>query len=71
MNSSSLFHFLELEKKGREGINEGIDFTKFSIIGLEIHFDNIFHNPFLLKYVNHWVYGNCNSDDIEGINYKN
>ena len=69
LNSSSLFHYLALERKGREGINEGIDFTKFSIIGLEIHFDNIFHNPFLLKYVNHWVYGNCNSDDIEGINY--
>ena len=69
MNSSSLFHFLELEKKGRESINEGIDFTKFSIIGFEIHFDNIFHNPFLLNYVNHWIYGNCNSDDIEGINY--
>ena len=69
LNSSSLFHFLDLENKGKENKNEGIDFTKFSIIGFEIHFDNIFENPFLLKHVNHWVYGICNSDDIEGINY--
>ena len=52
-----------------ETINEGIDFTKFSIIGFEIYFESIFHNPFILEYVNHWIYGKCNSDDIEGINY--
>ena len=69
LNSSSLFHFLALENRDRITINEGIDFTKFNIIGFEIYFDNIFHSPFLLEYVNHWIYGKCNSDDIEGINY--
>jgi len=69
LNNSSLFHYLELETRGRKRINEGIDFTKFSIIGFEIHFDNVFHNPYLLNYVNHWIYGNCDSDDIEGLNY--
>ena len=69
LNSSSLFHFLALENRDRITINEGIDFTKFNIIGFEIYFDNTFHSPFLLEYVNHWIYGNCNSDDIKGINY--
>ena len=69
LNSSSLFHFLALENRDVEIINEGIDFTKFIIIGLEIYFESIIQNPFILKYVNHWIYGKCNSDDIEGINY--
>ena len=69
MNSSSLFHFLELQNRSKETTIEGIDFTKFNIIGLEIFFDNIFNSPFLLKFFNHWIYGNCDSDDIEGINY--
>ena len=68
MNSSSLFHFLELQNRSKETTIEGIDFTKFNIIGFEIYFDNTFHIPFLLEYVNHWIYGKCNSDDIEGIN---
>ena len=69
LNSSSLFHYLAVENRERQTINEGIDFTKFNIIGLEIFFDNIFNSPFLLKFFNHWIYGNCDSDDIEGINY--
>ena len=69
LNSSSLFHFLELENRGREKKIEGIDFTKFSIIGFDIHFDNMLQYPSLLEYVNHWIYDNCDSDDIEGINY--
>ena len=69
LNSSSLFHFLALENKEKETINEGIDFTKFKIIGFEIYFENFIRSPAGLKEVNHWIYGNCNSDDIEGINY--
>ena len=69
LNSSSLFHFLTLENKEKEIINEGIDFTKFRIIGFEVYFENVIHNPAGLKVVNHWIYGNCNSDDVEGINY--
>ena len=29
LNSSSLFHFLAVENRDRERINEGIDFTKY------------------------------------------
>ena len=69
LNSSSLFHFLSLDKKGKDPINEGIDFTKFRIIGFQISFENVINNPANLQLVNHWIYGNCNSEDIEGINY--
>ena len=69
LNSSSLFHFLSLENKNRQSVNEGIDFTKFRIIGFEKFFDNIIHNSEILEGINHWLYGKCNSDDIEGINY--
>ena len=69
LNSSSLFHFLELQNRSKETTIEGIDFTKFNIIGFGIHFGNIFHSPFLWQFVDHWIYGNCNIDDIEGINY--
>ena len=69
LNSSSLFHFLALENREANILNEGIDFTKFSIIGFEIYFESIVQNPILLERVNHWIYGNCKGDDIEGINY--
>ena len=54
MNSSSLFHFLAVENKDRQTTNEGIDFTKFNIIGFEIYFDNTFHSPFLLEYLHYY-----------------
>jgi len=69
LNSSSLFHFLSLDNKNKNSVNEGIDFTKFRIIGFEKLYDNIIHNSSVLVKMNHWLYGKCNSDDIEGINY--
>ena len=69
INSSSLFHFISIENKGKEAIIEGIDFTKFSVIGFELYFESILHNPNLLNGVNHWLYGYCNKDDIEGLEY--
>ena len=69
LNSSSLFHFIALEKRKRQSIYEGIDFTKFRIIGFEAYFDNIIHNSILFERTSHWLYGNCDSNDIKGINY--
>ena len=69
LNSSSLFHFLTLENRDKDKVTKGIDFTQFRIIGFEIYFENFVNNPFLFQIRSHWIYGNCNSDDIKGINY--
>jgi len=65
INSTSLFHFVSLEIKGRYPINEGFDFTVFRIIGSSISF----HSKTDIKKINHWLYGVCNNTDAEGINH--
>ena len=65
INSTSLFHFVNLAINGRNRVNAGIDFTVYNIIGTSISYQGQFD----LKEINHWLYGICNNTDAEGINH--
>lgn len=68
-NSSSFFHFISLGENGKDFWREGVDFTKYRIIGLDAYLDHFFKEPFLNDY-DHWIYGKCNNkSDTEGIGY--
>ena len=69
-NKTSLFHFVNIIQniRGNE-IHEDFDFTTFNIIGAQAHIDNFINNDKRggLKTFDHWVYGNCNKNNTEGL----
>ena len=67
INSSSLFHFINIAQNSNVTFYEGIDFTTFRIIGFQRHYTNYLRNNNLKK-MSHWLYGYCeNETDTEGI----
>ena len=69
MNSTSLFHFINIVQNSYTTIYEGIDFTTFRIIGFQRHYINYLNTNKNLKSMHHWLYGYCdNETDTEGIN---
>jgi hypothetical protein len=70
LNKTSLFHFVKIIQniRGNE-IHEDFDFTTFNIIGAQAHIDNFINNDKRggLKTFDHWVYGNCNKNNTEGL----
>ena len=74
LNASSLFHFISLGESGENYWREGVDFTRYRIIGFNDFFYYYLNDKNLSRY-DHWLYGNCNNDtDTKGIshliNYK-
>ena len=68
-NASSLFHFISLGELGKNYWNEGVNFTKYRIIGFETYNSYYLEDKNLYKY-NHWLYGLCNNkSDTEGIGH--
>ena len=68
-NASSLFHFISLGELGKNYWNEGVNFTKYRIIGFETYYTYYLDDKNLSNY-NHWLYGLCNNrSDTEGIAY--
>ena len=68
MNSTSIFHFISIEPVYTENI-EGIDFTNYRIIGLEVYYEYYLVEK-NLSLLDHWLYGVCNNQtDTEGISY--
>ena len=69
LNSSSIFHYIELRYSSNENLLSPIDFKMIRIIGLEnITIDN-YPTTNLLN-TPHWLYGFCNnSTDTENIGY--
>ena len=70
-NSSSLFHFISIKQNNpyAEGLREGIDLTKFRIVGIDANFEK-YLGIGDLKQMNHWLYGKCNNNsDIKGISH--
>ena len=63
INTSSLFHFINIAKfeSGYE-INEGIDFTKFTIIGMNAYLGSYLNHENELEKLDHWLYGFCEKD---------
>lgn len=69
LNASSLFHFISLGEKGKDYWREGVDFTKYRIIGFDNFFTNYLQDKNLSRY-DHWLYGICNNDtDTKGIGH--
>ena len=68
LNSTSLFHFINLAQISYETYNEGIDFTTFRIIGFERHYVNYLNTNKNLSIMSHWLYGYCdNETNTKGI----
>ena len=70
-NSSSLFHFVTIEQKGRKTIRNGFDFLKFRLIGFDRGYESYIYSGLLLKF-DHWLYGKCKDQNytknITGVN---
>jgi hypothetical protein len=63
INYTSFFHFINIVTVGRYSKIDGIDFTKFTIIGSKVYYSNFLNAN--IKEVNHWIYGPCyNSSDL-------
>ena len=69
INTSSLFHFINIAQNSNNSFNEGIDFTMFRIIGTQIYYEAFMKLP-SIKYIPHWLYGLCdNKTDTEGVSH--
>ena len=60
VNTSSLFHFVNMAQNGKNIFNEGIDFTMFRIIGSQIYYENMMKFPSIKKQP-YWLYGLCDN----------
>ena len=71
INTSSLFHFINIEKKSQYNENIGFDFLKFQAIGIEDYFERILYSKRLMRF-DHWLYSKCKNEnytkDINGLN---
>ena len=72
VNTSSLFHFVNVVQKTRLGeeIKEEFDFTRFSIIGVQNYVDGYLKmsKQIKLERIEHWLYGYCDkSINTEGL----
>ena len=64
VNYTSFFHFINIVTVGRTPEIDGIDFTKFRIIGSKAYYSVYLHNN--IKGLNHWIYGPCNNSSDLG-----
>jgi len=69
LNSSSIFHYIELRYSSDESLLSPIDFNMVRIIGIESITINNYPTTSLIN-TPHWLYGYCNnSTDTENIGY--
>ena len=69
INTSSLFHFINIVQNSRDSFIESIDFTMFRIIGSQIYYTSVIKLS-SIKEVPHWLYGPCdNKTDTEGVSH--
>ena len=73
INTSSLFHFVNVVQKTRYGgeIKEEFDFSRFNIIGVQNYIDGYLNNAKKIKLekMEHWLYGYCDKNhNTEEIN---
>ena len=64
VNFTSFFHFLNIISVGYDSGIDGIDFTKFRIIGSKAYYSNFLRTN--IKSLSHWVYGPCNNSSDLG-----
>ena len=72
INSSSFFHYISMATNTTLNttlnITEGIDFSSFKIIGIEVYLNTYLQtiNKNLSK-IDHWLYGPCQESDMKGV----
>ena len=64
VNFTSFFHFVNIISVGYKSGIDGIDFTKFSIIGSKAYYSNFLHTN--IRSLSHWIYGPCNNSSDLG-----
>ena len=64
VNFTSFFHFINIVTVGYHSGIDGIDFTKFRIIGSKAYYSNYLHTN--VKSIDHWIYGPCNNSSDLG-----
>ena len=64
MNSSSIFHFFQFTLEDNN--IDIVDFESITIVGMEQYIGTYTADNNLTKY-NHWLYGNCDMNDIKGL----
>ena len=64
VNFTSFFHFVNIISVGYKSGIDGIDFTKFSIIGSKAYYTNFLHTN--IRSISHWIYGPCNNSSDLG-----
>ena len=64
VNYTSFFHFINIVTVGPTPEVDGIDFTKFRIIGSKAYYSVYLHGN--IKELNHWIYGPCNNSSDLG-----
>ena len=64
VNFTSFFHFVNIISFGYDSGIDGIDFTKFRIIGSKAYYSNYLHTN--MKSLSHWIYGPCNNSSDLG-----
>ena len=70
INSTSLFHFINIVQNSRVTVNEGIDFTMYRILGTEVYYENFIEIKNATNKIAHWLYGYCNNNtNTEGISH--
>ena len=64
MNSSSMFHFFQFTLE--DNSIDIVDFESITIVGMEQYIGTYTSDNNLTKY-NHWLYGNCDMNDVKGL----
>jgi len=64
VNFTSFFHFINIISVGYNSGIDGIDFTKFRIIGSKAYYSNFLHTN--IRSLSHWIYGPCNNSSDLG-----
>ena len=64
VNFTSFFHFINIISVGYNSGIDGIDFTKFRIIGSKAYYSNFLRTN--IKSIDHWIYGPCNNNSDLG-----
>lgn len=68
INSSSLFHFININKDPKNPDEQSFDFENFRAIGFDTFTENYLLNKNISNY-DHWLYGPCDKNDTKDIEY--
>ena len=68
LNTSSLFHFINIKENSYSQEEQFVDFNNFRIIGFNTYLDDYLEDRNLYK-LDHWLYGLCGDENITNISF--